>query len=376
MSTTLDTNGDMFSRNRRRFSRGHARPKLRTRKLRALADRANGSSGELDAEILEELLEERTNLIRATIANRNWETHFQPIVDLKSGNAVGTEALSRFADGSARAPDEWFAEAAEVGLGVELEVAALDAAIEQLPRLPSNLYLSLNASVETIMSDGFASSIDDVPAERIVLELTEHTRVNDYAGFGKGLESLRSQGVRLAVDDTGAGFSSLQHVLNLRPDVIKLDVGLTRGIDTDPAPARPRPGPAHVRPRRVRRIDRRRGHRDRRRARGAALSRVPMRSGLLPGPSGTPDPSTERPALPPAPRGGRSPWDCRPATPHARTARRPRRSCRIREIGRSERERSERERSERSERNEPDRHRWSLAERVRSFDPPLHRVGA
>lgn len=174
-------------------------------------------------------------MIRATIANRNWETHFQPIVDLKSGNAVGTEALSRFADGSARAPDEWFAEAAEVGLGVELEVAALDAAIEQLPRLPSNLYLSLNASVETIMSDGFASSIDDVPAERIVLELTEHTRVNDYAGFGKGLESLRSQGVRLAVDDTGAGFSSLQHVLNLRPDVIKLDVGLTRGIDTDPA---------------------------------------------------------------------------------------------------------------------------------------------
>ncbi len=235
MSTTLDMNGDMFGKSRRRFSRGNGRAKLRTRKFRGLIDGVNGSSEELDAEILEELREERIDLIRATIAHRSWETHFQPIVDLKSGNAVGTEALSRFVDGSVRAPDEWFAEAAEVGLGIELEVAALDSALEQLPRLPSDLYLSLNASVETIMSDDFASRIDGVPAERIVLELTEHTRVNDYAKFGQGIGSLRRQGVRLAVDDAGAGFSSLQHVLNLRPDVIKLDIGLTRGIDKDPA---------------------------------------------------------------------------------------------------------------------------------------------
>jgi EAL domain-containing protein (putative c-di-GMP-specific phosphodiesterase class I) len=235
MSTTLDMTGDMFSRSRRRLSRGHGRQKVRSRKMRALIEHVNGFSDELDAEILEELREERTQLIRATISNRSWETHFQPIVDLRSGEAIGTEALSRFSDGSARAPDEWFAEAAEVGLGIELEVAALDSALEHLPQLPSHLYLSLNASVETIMSEDFESRLDDVPAERIVLELTEHTQVNDYANFGRGLESLRSQGVRLAVDDTGAGFASLQHVLNLQPDVIKLDVGLTRGIDRDPA---------------------------------------------------------------------------------------------------------------------------------------------
>jgi EAL domain-containing protein (putative c-di-GMP-specific phosphodiesterase class I) len=234
MSATLDMNGDMFSRGRRMLSRVNGHSKIRTRRMRALIDHVNGSS-DLDAEILEELREERVRLIRATIANRNWEMHFQPIVDLKSGDAIGTEALSRFADRSTRAPDEWFAEAAEVGLGIELEVAALDSALEQLPQLPSNLYLSLNASVETIMSDDFAARIGDVPAERIVLELTEHTEVGDYANFGRGLESLRSQGVRLAVDDTGAGFASLQHVLNLQPDVIKLDVGLTRGIDRDPA---------------------------------------------------------------------------------------------------------------------------------------------
>jgi EAL domain-containing protein (putative c-di-GMP-specific phosphodiesterase class I) len=234
MSTTLDLNGDMFSKGRRRFSRANGRAKTRSRRIRALIEHVNGSA-ELDAEVLEELLWERTQLIRAMITNRDWETHFQPIVNLKSGDAIGTEALSRFSDSSSRAPDEWFAEAADVGLGIELEVAALDSALEQLPRLPSSLYLSLNASVETIMSDDFASRIDDAPAERIVLELTEHTRVQDYDNFARGLESLRSQGVRLAVDDTGAGFSSLQHVLNLQPDIIKLDVGLTRGIDRDPA---------------------------------------------------------------------------------------------------------------------------------------------
>ena len=236
MSTTLDTSGDIFSA-KRRLSRGHGhgRAKGRSRKVRTLMNRINSTSDELDAEILEELREERADVIRAMIADREWETHFQPIVDLRSGDAIGTEALSRFSDRSLRAPDEWFAEAAEVGLGIDLEVAALDSALEQLPQLPSGLYLSLNASVETIMSDDFESRLDDVPAERIVLELTEHTEVTDYANFAQGLESLRSQGVRLAVDDTGAGFSSLQHVLNLRPDIIKLDVGLTRGIDRDPA---------------------------------------------------------------------------------------------------------------------------------------------
>ena len=134
-----------------------------------------------------------------------------------------------------RAPDAWFADAASVGLGVELELTALDMALEQLHLLPANLYLSLNASVETIMSEQFRATFAGIPAERIVLELTEHTRVDDYHKFEQSIEAIRSKGVRLAVDDAGAGYSSLQHILNLQPDVIKLDIGLTRGIDKDPA---------------------------------------------------------------------------------------------------------------------------------------------
>jgi EAL domain-containing protein (putative c-di-GMP-specific phosphodiesterase class I) len=163
------------------------------------------------------------------------ETHFQPIVDLRSGTAVGTEALSRFAPKPIRPPDVWFAEAAALGLGIELEQIALDSALQQLNRLPSGMYLSLNASVETIMSEQFRATLADAPAERIVLELTEHTPVSDYSVFAERIDELRSRGVRLAVDDAGSGFSSFSHILNLKPDIIKLDIALTRGIDRDPA---------------------------------------------------------------------------------------------------------------------------------------------
>jgi EAL domain-containing protein (putative c-di-GMP-specific phosphodiesterase class I) len=179
--------------------------------------------------------EQSEELIRLTIAHRTLETHFQPIVNLNSGGAVGTEALARFVQPPFRSPDLWFAEAASVGLGVELELIALELALEQLHRLPSGLYLSLNASVETIMSEQFQSSLSDAPAERLVLELTEHSEVDDYASFERSIHHLRSKGVRLAVDDAGAGFASFRHILNLQPDVIKLDIGLTRGIDSDPA---------------------------------------------------------------------------------------------------------------------------------------------
>jgi EAL domain-containing protein (putative c-di-GMP-specific phosphodiesterase class I) len=183
----------------------------------------------------EHVREHREELIRATIHNRSLETVFQPIVDLKTGSAVGAEALARFSELPIRPPDVWFADAASLGLGVKLEMAALRLALEQLRRLPPGLYLSLNASVETIMSEEFRNSLDDVPAERVVLELTEHTEVLDYELFERSVEHLRSRGVRLAVDDAGAGYASFRHILNLRPDVIKLDIGLTRGIDGDPA---------------------------------------------------------------------------------------------------------------------------------------------
>jgi EAL domain-containing protein (putative c-di-GMP-specific phosphodiesterase class I) len=230
MNHSASGGGDLFIGKRGKLARPRGR-KTSDRDRPTLSRRAS-KHAEADAD---QLRDNREQLIRVTIANRAHETVFQPIVDLRSGGAVGAEALARFAEPPIRPPDVWFAEAASVGLGVELEMAALRLALEQLRHLPSGLYLSLNASVETIMSEDFRASFADVPAERVVLELTEHTEVHDYDLFEQTIEHLRSQGVRLAVDDAGSGYSSFRHILNLRPDVIKLDIGLTRGIDGDPA---------------------------------------------------------------------------------------------------------------------------------------------
>ncbi|GBC86408.1 Putative cyclic-di-GMP phosphodiesterase YlaB [bacterium HR12] len=159
---------------------------------------------------------------------------YQPVVDLASRAVVGWEALARFTDPPGGGPQAWFAEAAEVGLGVELEIAAAEAAFAALRRIPLDTYLAINVSQRTVLSPALLEAVRP-HAERIVLELTEHERVTDYAALGSALQRLRELGVRVAIDDAGAGFASLRHILDVRPDIVKLDVTLTRGIDTDHA---------------------------------------------------------------------------------------------------------------------------------------------
>jgi EAL domain-containing protein (putative c-di-GMP-specific phosphodiesterase class I) len=158
---------------------------------------------------------------------------FQPIFDLATHSIVGFEALSRFAGEPLRPPNVWFAEAAEVGLGVELELAAARAAIEHLDEVPADAYVSINFSPAALMSPDFRATVAGAPATRIVIELTEHTEVVDYAPLSEKLAGLRREGYRLAIDDAGAGFSSFAHILRLAPDVIKLDRDLVAGIDLD-----------------------------------------------------------------------------------------------------------------------------------------------
>ncbi|MDQ1662047.1 MAG: hypothetical protein QOJ68_2027 [Blastococcus sp.] len=161
---------------------------------------------------------------------------FQPIMELATGKPIGAEALARFPGQPNRPPNEWFADAAEVGLGVELELSAIRVALSELDRLPSGTYLSLNAAPSTVTSPGLQEMLRcGGVAGRVVLELTEHVGVEDYTELIEALDGLRALGMRLAVDDAGSGFSSLQHILNLRPDIIKLDRALVEGIDSDPA---------------------------------------------------------------------------------------------------------------------------------------------
>jgi EAL domain-containing protein (putative c-di-GMP-specific phosphodiesterase class I) len=159
---------------------------------------------------------------------------FQPILDLASSRTAGVEALARFSAQPIQPPDYWFAEAAAVGLGAELELLAVRAAIAQIDRLPPDTYLSVNVSPHTALEPGLLDTLYPV-ARRIVVELTEHEAVADYDDLASAVGRLRDLGARVAVDDAGSGYSSLQHIVRLRPDIVKLDIALTRHIDHDPA---------------------------------------------------------------------------------------------------------------------------------------------
>lgn len=158
---------------------------------------------------------------------------YQPILDTRSGQALGVEALARF-PGEPATPDLWFEEAHRVGLGTQLEMLAVRRALLCLPTLPAPWWVTINVGPETMMSEDFAELLARTRADRIVMELTEHSRVADYPGLMRTLQVLRATGARLAIDDTGAGFSSLSHILKLAPDFIKLDRELVAGIDLDP----------------------------------------------------------------------------------------------------------------------------------------------
>lgn len=158
---------------------------------------------------------------------------FQPIVDIGTRKVAGVEALARFDQEPRRTPDAWFAEAWEVGLGSELELAAVRAAIARLPDLPEDIYLSVNISPETLQSDSFFELVDYVHPGRLVVEVTEHRIVDAYEPLLEAIQKLKTSGIRLAVDDAGAGYSGLSHILRVTPKILKLDISLTRGICND-----------------------------------------------------------------------------------------------------------------------------------------------
>ncbi len=160
----------------------------------------------------------------------------QPVVDLKRGRVAGYEALSRF-DGPPNAtPDRWFDAAARLGKAVPLELRVIERGLAMRDALPPETFLSLNVSPSTLLREEAMSMLRRAGnLGRIVFELTEHERVADYAALKAAVGIVRAAGAVVAVDDAGAGYASLQHVLELRPQFVKLDRKLIEGVDTDPA---------------------------------------------------------------------------------------------------------------------------------------------
>ena len=172
--------------------------------------------------------------IRSMMLNREPSIVFQPIVDLDTRQVVGHEALSRFASHPTRGPEQWFAEAHAVGLGVELELWAVRMACERSSGLPATTFIAVNVSPATAERPDLLPLLASAHVNHVVLEVTEHAPVEDYPRFRRAIDRVRELGARLAIDDAGAGFASLRHILELDAELIKLDGSLTHSLEADP----------------------------------------------------------------------------------------------------------------------------------------------
>lgn len=172
--------------------------------------------------------------IRQTLDRETFRPVFQPIYRLDDGRLLAVEALTRFESEPAFTPDVWFNQAARLGLAIELELATIKAALEASRDLPDDVALTFNASPELLTSPQLLHLLDWHPDRRLVAEVTEHVIIDDYAALKGCLDTLRERGIALAVDDAGAGFASLRHIVRLQPDFIKLDPTLTQNLRHDP----------------------------------------------------------------------------------------------------------------------------------------------
>ena len=175
---------------------------------------------------------ETTDRITAVLLQNQIPMVFQPVFAATDDRLTGYEALARLplAHGT---PDRWFADAAKVGLGVELELAAVRAALNAFTDRPPQLVLGVNASADLICDRRLYHLLAEHPTIRVVLELTEHNKVSDWTALRSAIVRLRELRVVIAADDAGAGYAGLQHLVELRPDAIKLDIAIIRNIDHD-----------------------------------------------------------------------------------------------------------------------------------------------
>ncbi|MEE6138103.1 EAL domain-containing protein [Mycobacterium sp. 050128] len=172
--------------------------------------------------------------IRRVVAERDFEVIFQAVHDVSTGKVVGVEALARFPCEPFR-PDLVFGQAALLGLDIELETAVIARVLSLLPQLPKDGFVAVNISPSAALLTPWTELLAEVDPSRLVLEITEHDAVENYDALDEVLEACRARGMRVAVDDVGAGFSSFSHVLELAPEFIKIDQSITRNIDADDA---------------------------------------------------------------------------------------------------------------------------------------------
>lgn len=175
--------------------------------------------------------EEDLRLICDIIEDRRFTPVFQPLVRMSDQKVIGVEGLSRFKTDPHAGPEEIFSKAANLGLDLELELATLAAQMAEISAVPNDIYFSVNASAELICDPRFLPALPEAQRHRMVIELTEHSLANDEAMLQACISALQDEGIRVAIDDVGAGYSGLQRIAQLQPDILKIDRSIVSGIE-------------------------------------------------------------------------------------------------------------------------------------------------
>lgn len=210
------------------------RPSLNSRDLEVVRAFASLAADQVNAQLsFDAAVQLKKSAIEDILKLRSFEIALQPILRLQDQGTAGYEALCRFSPEPYRAPNLWFDDAAEVGLQTALEIYVIEVALAFLPELPASCYLAVNTSPATLATGKLSKIIAAAGGDQVVVEITEHAAIENLDVLLMEIDRLRDLGARIAVDDAGAGYSGLQQIIRLRPDVIKLDMSLTQDVDKD-----------------------------------------------------------------------------------------------------------------------------------------------
>ena len=158
----------------------------------------------------------------------------QPIVDIVHARVVGYELLARFSGPPEATPDVWFRWAETFGMGAALDVQVVTIALAMREHLPPDTFLTINIDPLHLSDVGLVETFAAAGSlERIVIELTEHSVIDDYGAIVELLKPLRAAGAKIAIDDAGSGYAGLQWLHALSPDLVKIDRALIDHVDED-----------------------------------------------------------------------------------------------------------------------------------------------
>lgn len=209
-------------------------PDEATRIGRELQGRAPLACVGLDLLVAEDTRKQAVRgLVRSVIREAAFQPVFQPVADLESGQDFYLEGLTRLDATVGYTVPDLLSLARRVGMGAELELAFIRSVLAASESRFGHVPVAVNLSEETLLSDRLAPEIAHVQPERVIFELTEHAPVRDYPALREKVAQYRAQGIRIAIDDTGAGYTTLRHILDLKPDILKLDLAMAARVDTD-----------------------------------------------------------------------------------------------------------------------------------------------